>query len=254
MLIDSHAHLEMSEFRTDVDEVVKRAQAAGIEAIVCVGINLENSQKAVALANRNSLLYASVGVHPHDVRKINDSTYDKIKLLASDPRVVAYGEIGLDFFRNLSPTETQKKCFVEQMAIAAELGKPVIIHDRDAHNETLDILQASEHHFGGVLHCFSGDVAFAKKCLDLGFYISISGVVTFQKNEVLADVVKFLPIDRMLIETDCPYLTPHPHRGKRNEPAFVKLVAQKVAELRKTAFEEIAQAITSNAKALFNIP
>ncbi|MBW2631942.1 MAG: TatD family hydrolase [Deltaproteobacteria bacterium] len=253
MLIDSHAHLELSDFDGDREDVIKRAKENGVERIVTVGINLEDSRKAVTLAERHDNIYASVGVHPHDAKSINETTYDSLKKLSESDRVVAYGEIGLDFFRNLSPRDLQIKRFGEQLELAGELGLPVIIHDREAHREIVEMLKGWKSYSGGVIHCFSGDYDMAVKCLDMGFYISIPGTITYRKSETLRDVVRRMPIDRLLVETDCPYLSPEPKRGKRNEPANVVYTARRIAQIKGLPFEDVARITSTNTMNVFGI-
>lgn len=252
MLIDSHAHLEMREFDSDRSDVIERARLAGVDCIVTVGTNLGLSRKALSIARQYDNIYATVGVHPHDVAKANDESFDELKALAQDPKIVAYGEIGLDYFRNISPREIQIKMFAKQLELASELKLPVIIHDRDAHEQTLRMVKASGVR-RGVFHCFSGDWAMAKQCIDLGFYISVPGVVTFDKSKILHDVVRQAPLDSILLETDCPYLTPVPHRGKRNEPSFIMHTAKKAAEIKGMRWEDMAQAAAVNTRKLFHI-
>jgi TatD DNase family protein len=252
MLIDSHAHLEMREFDSDRSDVIERARLAGVDCIVTVGTNLGLSRKALSIARQYDNIYATVGVHPHDVAKANDESFDELKALAQDPKIVAYGEIGLDYFRNISPREIQIKMFAKQLELASELKLPVIIHDRDAHEQTLRMVKASGVR-RGVFHCFSGDWAMAKQCIDLGFYISVPGVVTFDKSKILHDVVRQAPLDSILLETDCPYLTPVPHRGKRNEPSFIMHTAKKAAEIKGMRWEDMAQAAAFNTRKLFRI-
>ena len=252
MLIDSHAHLEMREFDSDRNDVIERAGLAGVDCIVTVGTNPGLSRKALSIAHQYKNIYATVGVHPHDVAKAGDKSFDELKALAQDPKVVAYGEIGLDYFRNISPREKQIEMFAKQLELAQELNLPVIIHDRDAHEETLRMVKTSGVRLG-VFHCFSGDWAMARQCIDLGFYISVPGVVTFDKSKVLQDVVRQAPLDTILLETDCPYLTPAPHRGKRNEPSFIIHTAKKVAEIKKLPWEDIAQTAARNTRKLFRI-
>jgi len=253
MLIDSHAHLEMDEFNGDREAVIRRAREQGVGGIVTVGLNLEDSRKAVALSERYDEVYASVGVHPHDVTGIDETTYDLLKDLSGCDKVVAYGEIGLDFFRNLSPKDVQIRRFGEQLDLAEALDLPVIIHDREAHRETIEILDGFRNDRGGVIHCFSGDYDMAVRCLDMGFYISIPGTVTFKKSEMLRDVVRRLPLDRLLVETDCPFLSPEPKRGKRNEPAFVAYTARRIAEIKGLSVGDVAEVTSLNAGALFGI-
>lgn len=252
MLIDSHAHLEMKEFDNDRDEVIKRAKAAGVDFIVTVGTNLQLSRKAVLLAGQYENIYATIGVHPHDVGKIGSKTYDDLKELAGQKKVVAYGEIGLDYFRNITPQAQQIEKFSEQLQLAKELHLPVIIHDRDAHDQSLQMVKASGIH-SGVFHCFSGDYEMAKQCLDWGFYLSVPGVVTFDKAKTIQNVVKQVPLSSLLLETDCPYLAPNPYRGKRNEPAYVVHTAKKVAEIKGISREEVAAVTSQNTLSLFQI-
>ncbi|HTZ40646.1 MAG TPA: TatD family hydrolase [Syntrophales bacterium] len=254
MVIDSHAHLEMAPFDRDRDQVVKRAKDAGVEVIVTVGTTVVDCRKALEITRRYPGVYAVIGIHPHEVKDIKGETYDTLKEMAKHEKVVAYGEIGLDFFRNLSPRGTQIHRFGEQLELASELGLPVVIHDRDAHRETMNLLKGWNGSRRGIIHCFSGDYPMARQCIDLGFCISIPGTVTFEKNENLRSIVRELPLESLLVETDCPYLTPNPFRGKRNEPAYVIHTTRKIAEIKGKTFEEVAAVTTGNAKALFNIP
>ncbi|NQU03316.1 MAG: TatD family hydrolase [Syntrophaceae bacterium] len=253
MLIDTHAHLEMSEFDKDRDAVIERALENGVDAIIAVGINLEDSKKAIALAKSHDAVYATVGVHPHDAKSIDTATYDSLKKLAEKEKVVAYGEIGLDFFRDRSPRDIQIKRFQEQLDLAGELKLPVVIHSRDAHSETFEILKKHKGNLRGVLHCFSGDYEMATKYIDLGYYISIPGTITFPNAGKLVEVVKKMPLDSLLVETDSPFLTPAPKRGRRNEPAYVAYVAKKISEIRGLTPEKVAIATTENARNLFGI-
>lgn len=252
MLIDSHAHLEMKEFDADRAAVIERARLAGVSAIITVGTNLTLSRKALSIAREYPHIYATIGVHPHDVAGADDQTFDELKALACDPKVVAYGEIGLDYFRNLSPREIQLAQFARQLEMAAHLDLPVVIHDRDAHEETLRMVRASKVR-RGVFHCFSGDWDMARQCIDLGFHLSVPGVVTFDKSQKLQEVVRQAPLEVLLLETDCPYLTPAPHRGKRNEPSFIVHTAQSVARIRGMQWEEAAEAAAVNTCRLFGI-
>jgi TatD DNase family protein len=253
MLIDSHAHLEMKEFDADREEVIRRAGNEGVDFIITVGTNLKLSLKAVNLAEKHENIYAAVGIHPHDVTKTDKNTLDALKeLVNTRKKIVAYGEIGLDFFRNISPQEKQVEVFGMQLELAKELNLPVIIHDRDAHQQSLEIVRASGVR-RGVFHCFSGDYEMAKKCIDLGFYISIPGVVTFDKSKTIQDVAGRIPLSALLLETDAPYLTPVPHRGKRNEPSFIVHTAKKVAEIKKISWEDVARETSLNTMNLFSI-
>lgn len=253
MLIDSHAHLELKNFDRDRDAVIGRARAAGLEAIITVGINLEDSRKAVALARRYDMVWAAVGVHPHDAKGVRPETYDELRILSREEKVVAYGEIGLDFFKDYSPRDQQIARFAEQLDLCRDIGLPVIIHDREAHRETLVMLTEHRGNLRGVLHCFSGDYAMARRCLDLGYYISIPGTITYGKSEALREVVRKIPLDRMMIETDAPFLSPEPRRGRRNEPSYVAYTAREIADVRGVAFEEVAEKTSENARNLFGI-
>lgn len=260
-LIDTHAHLDFGKFDADRHDVIERAEASGVAAIVNVGTDLLSSRRAVALTEQHPSIYAAVGVHPHDAKKLDGATLAELRELAQRPKVVAVGEIGLDFYRDLSPRDIQRRAFQAQLGWAAKMNKPVIIHDRDAHAEVMEILASWASGLAdsplagqlGVLHTFSGDLAMAEQAIDLGFYISIAGPVTYKNARRLPDIVKALPLDRLLVETDCPFLAPHPHRGKRNEPAYVRLVADRIASLRGTPTGELAKATTANAQRLFNI-
>ena len=253
MLIDTHTHLEMEDFDGDRDAVVARARQAGVELMITVGTSLTYCRKALEVAARYPGIYVAVGIHPHDAQSIDETTYDELRQMAALEKVVAYGEIGLDFFRNLSPRQVQIERFGEQLELAVEVGLPVIIHDRDAHRETLEMLGARQGRLTGVVHCFSGDRAMARKCLDLGFSLSVPGTVTFPKAEELRSVVKYVPLEFLLLETDAPYLAPQPHRGKRNEPAYMAKTAAKIAELQGLSYEEVASRTTENARKLFGL-
>jgi TatD DNase family protein len=253
MLIDTHTHLDDTRYDADREATIERARHAGVGAFVTIGCDLLTSRAAVALADGHTDVYASIGVHPHEVKHIGDGWYDDLRRLARHEKVVAYGEIGLDYHYNHSPPQEQRQRFREQVQLARELRLPVVIHTREAQEDTISILKeekASE--IGGVFHCFSGDAWLAKDALDLGFYLSFSGILTFGNAGMLRDIAKQTPLDRLLIETDCPYLTPVPHRGKRNEPAFVSHVAKQLADIHpELSFEQIAQATSDNARRLF---
>jgi TatD DNase family protein len=257
MLIDTHTHLDDARYNDDRDAMIARAREAGVEAFVTIGCDLGTSRAAVSLAERYPFVYASIGVHPHEAKHIQDDWYDEFRRLAKNKKVVAYGEIGLDYHYNHSSPKEQRDRFREQIQLARELSLPVIIHTREAQEDTIGILKEEKaSDVGGVLHCFSGDAWLARQALDLGFYLSFSGIVTFQNAAMLREIAKHTPLDHLLIETDCPYLAPVPHRGKRNEPAFVAHVAQQLAAVHlgeADAIERIGQATTANAKRLFKI-
>lgn len=259
MLIDTHTHLDDARYESDRDAMIARARESGVDTMITIGCDLPTSRSAVALANQYPFVYASIGVHPHEVKHITDGWYDEFRTLAHDRKVVAYGEIGLDYHYNHSDPELQRLRFREQIQLARELKLPVIIHTREAQDDTVRILKeerASE--IGGVFHCFSGDAWLAKDAIELGFYLSFSGILTFQNATMLRDIAKTVPADRLLIETDCPYLTPVPHRGKRNEPAFVKHVADVLATITSdgatVTADEIGRRTSDNARRLFRIP
>jgi len=251
MPIDSHAHLEMEPFDADRDAVLGRAAAAGLTAIITVGTTIPDCQKAAALARLHPQVYAAVGIHPHEVKGINSKTYDALRALARQEKVIAIGEIGLDFFYDLSPREVQLRRFVEQLDLALELDLPVIIHDREAHAETLRILQQRKGRLRGVLHCFSGDAEMARECLELGFYLSVAGPVTYKKADQLREVAREIPAERLLIETDAPYLAPQRWRGKRNEPAYVVETARCLAQIRGVSAQELERLTAENTRRLF---
>ncbi len=260
MLIDTHTHLDDARYEPDREAMIARAREAGVESMITIGCDLATSRSAVALAAQYPFVYASIGVHPHEVKHITADWYDEFRRLARDStKVVAYGEIGLDYHYNHSNPDEQRLRFREQLQLARELKLPVIIHTREAQDDTIRILKeerASE--IGGVFHCFSGDAWLAKDAIELGFYLSFSGILTFQNATMLRDIAKTVPADRLLIETDCPYLTPVPHRGKRNEPAFVKHVADMLATITSdgtaVTAEDIGRRTSDNARRLFRIP
>ncbi|SMB86868.1 TatD DNase family protein [Desulfonispora thiosulfatigenes DSM 11270] len=254
MLFDTHAHLEDKRFADDYEQVIKRAKEAGVKYILDVGCDEEGAKKAVFLADNFPNVYAAIGLHPHDAKIGDERLWQEFYKLAEHPKVVALGEMGLDYYYDYSPREVQQEVFRRQIQMAKELNKPIIVHDREAHQDSFDIVvEEGAKEVGGVFHAYSGSIEMAKEIMKLNFYISIGGPVTFKNANKLLNVAEFIPLDRLLIETDCPYLTPHPHRGKRNEPAYVKLVAEKIAELKGITFEEVAKASLENAKRLFKI-
>jgi len=262
-VIDTHAHLDMYQFDADRDEVIARAREAGVSRVITIGIDVESSRTAISLAEQYDSIYATVGLHPHNAATASAETWAELRRLARHPRVVAIGETGLDFYRDLSPRDDQRQAFQRQLALAGELGKPIIVHDREAHKDVMNMLRqwvqgghqpsAISYQPVGVMHCFSGDLAMAQEVIEMGFYISIPGPVTFTNARRLPELVRTLPLERLVIETDCPYLTPHPHRGKRNEPAYVRLVAEAIAQIRGIPLEQVAHITTANARALFGL-
>jgi TatD DNase family protein len=254
-LVDTHAHLHFPEFAEDLEAVLARARGAGVVSIVTIGTDRETNQAAVAAAERWPDVYATVGIHPHDAAEATDADFEAMESFArTSTKVVALGEMGLDFFRNLSPHGIQETVFRRQLGLARRLGKPVVVHCRDAHPEILAILADEKvGEIGGVMHCFSADVEVAARCLDLGLLISLAGPVTYKNARALPEVARFVPDDRLVVETDCPFLPPHPHRGQRNEPAHVALTAARVAELRGIEVDRLAEMTTRNAAALFKL-
>jgi len=254
MLIDSHAHLSMPQFDRDRDEVIRRAAEAGVELIFTVGTDLKDWPKALEIARGSDGVFAIIGIHPHHAKEVTEKAYSDLRTLSQDEKVRALGEIGLDFYRNLSPRDVQVARFREQIHLARELNLPIVVHARGAHGEVLTILrEEGAGEIGGVFHCFSGDYGMARACLDLGFLVSIPGTITFKNSEDLRNTIRKIPLDRILVETDCPFLAPVPVRGKRNEPAYVKFTALKLAEVRKSTFDKVARITTENAKRVFRL-
>jgi TatD DNase family protein len=254
-LIDTHAHLDFPEFAGSIPAVIERAlQQAGVSTIVTIGIDLETSRRAAQIAGGNDRIYSSAGVHPHASFNIDAGGLHELEKILADRKVVAVGEIGLDYFRDRQPRPIQKECMKRQIEMAVKTAKPVIFHIRDAWDDFFQIVPEFIPSLPPcVMHCFSGDWKVARRCLDMGFYLSIPGVVTFPKAELLQEVVKRAPLDRLLVETDSPYLAPVPYRGKTNEPAFVLHTARKIAQCRKEPLEEVAAHTTQNARAVFGI-
>ncbi len=253
-LVDTHAHLDDARFREDLPGVLARAAEAGVEHILTVGCDLESSRESLRLAAAHPGLYAALGIHPHDAPQATKEGLEILRNLLGNDRAVAVGEIGLDFYRDRSPRDVQRRAFRDQLRLAREVGKPVIVHDRDAHEEVLAILREERAaEIGGVLHCFSGDLAMARACVEMGLYISIAGPVTYPANEALREVVRQIPVDHLLIETDAPYLAPQARRGRRNEPAFVAQTARKIAEIKGLTLDDVARVTTLNAFELFGI-
>ena len=253
-LFDTHAHLDFPDFKEDLDEVVARSRDNGVCWILNVGTDIESSSRSVQIARDYERVYATVGVHPHDAKTMADNSLRALKLLAAEQKVVAVGEIGLDYYRDHSPREKQKEVFRLQISLARELKRPIVVHDREAHDDVYAIIKEERAaEVGGVMHCFPGDWEMAKKFINEDFYVSIGGPVTFKNASLLQDVAKKVPQDRLLLETDCPFLTPEPKRGRRNEPAYLRYTAEFVSELRGIPVEELAYWTTNNAMQLFKI-
>lgn len=255
-LIDTHCHLTFEGLGEDVSAVIERSRAAGVTGWITVGTDPQENQKAVELAGKFENMYAAVGIHPHEARTITPDTLKELRELAQHKRIVAIGETGLDYHYNFSSHEEQRNAFAEHLKIAAELNLPVIIHCREAFEETLEIL---EQHSGGikkvVFHCFSGDAEQARIILDKGFYISFTGVVTFKNAEAIREAARIVPMDRMMVETDCPYMSPEPMRKQKvNEPALMVHTARRLAELKGMSLADFAEAVTATSKAFFGLP
>jgi TatD DNase family protein len=254
-LIDTHTHIYGRDFHADFAAMMERAANAGVSQMVVPGADLESSRAACELAARHEHIFCAVGIHPHDAVRVTDKCYDLVRdMTVNNPKVVAIGEVGLDFYRDRSPREDQERVFRRFIRLARELSLPLIVHDRDAHERIMKILREERAaEVGGVLHCFSGDLQMARECVAMGFFISIPGTLTFPANEALREVVRGVKIEHLLLETDSPYLAPVPYRGKRNEPAYVRLVAEKVAELKGLSVADVGRITSLNAMRLFGI-
>ncbi|MCL5056807.1 MAG: TatD family hydrolase [Actinobacteria bacterium] len=253
-LVDTHAHLDIEEFDADREEVFQRAAQNGVSVIINASFDMVSSRRSVSLAESRGGVYALVGVHPHDAGEVPEDYLEELALLAQKPQVVALGEMGLDYYRDLSPRDSQQKVFREQLALARDLDIPVVIHDREAHADVMKIIKGDGiSRRGGVMHCYSASWEMAVDFMKMGFYISIAGPVTFPNAARLKDIAAKLPLDRVLVETDCPYLAPQARRGKRNEPAYVRYVAEEIAGLREMHAESFARAASANAAAIFGI-
>lgn len=251
-MIDSHAHLTAKAYRKDLGAVLRRARDAGVASILTVGYDMASSEAGVRLAEKHPDVYAAVGIHPHDATTLNLDALGRLEELAASPKVIAVGEIGLDFYRDLSPRRIQEDAFRLQIGLAKDLELPIIVHDRDAHQRTVQVLR-EERVSRGVLHCFSGDVNLARQGIEIGLYISFAGPITFNGKKA-AEILGHIPEERVLIETDCPYLTPVPYRGKRNEPAYVRYVLERVATILDRPVEKVDALTTQNTRTLFSLP
>lgn len=254
MYFDTHAHLDDKQFSQDQDKVILRAKEAGLQYIVNVGYNVPSAKRTLELISKYDFIYGAVGMHPHDAKDLDGESLQVLKKIALEPKIVAIGEIGLDYYWNHSPHDVQQRVFRRMIDFARELKKPIIIHDRDAHEDVFRIIKeegASE--VGGIFHCYSGSWPMAKEAVELGFYISIAGPVTFHNAKKTIEVVKEIPLDKLLIETDSPYLAPVPYRGKRNESAYVVKVAEMIAEIKGVPLLEVAKTTLENGKKVFGI-
>ncbi len=259
-LIDTHCHLNFHKYNDDHDEVIQRAHDAGVHRIIIPAIDLDTCQEALTLADQYEEIYVAVGIHPNSTTDFSDDTLDAVRDCAKHSKVISIGEIGLDYYWDKSPKDIQRKSFEQQLELASDLELPVIIHNREASVDTLDVLETwasdlpdSLKQRPGVLHSFSAAPDIAERALAIGFYLGFTGPITFKKAQDLRDVAETVPLDRILVETDGPFLTPHPYRGKRNEPAYVQYMTEKLAELHNVSYEEMAKYTTDNAVRLFDL-
>ncbi|MFD1736888.1 TatD family hydrolase [Bacillus salitolerans] len=254
MLFDTHVHLNADQFKEDLEAVIQRAIDKGVTNMVVVGFDRPTINRAIQLAESYDFLYASVGWHPVDAIDMTEEDLEWIEAWTEHPKVVALGEMGLDYYWDKSPKEIQQDVFRKQIRLAKKVKLPIIIHNREATQDIVDILrEEGAAEVGGIMHCFSGSVEVAKQCVDMNFYISLGGPVTFKNAKKPKEVAKEIPLDYLLIETDCPYLAPHPYRGKRNEPSYVSLVAEEIAKLKELTYDEVVQKTYDNARQIFNI-
>jgi TatD DNase family protein len=256
MLIDSHAHIQGKEYAGEADAVIARARDAAVEKIIVVGGagDMSSNTEAIALVTRFDDLYATVGMHPHDAKDVTEDELRTLRQLISCPKVIAVGETGLDYYYDYSPRDVQRRVFSQFIRIACDSGLPIVVHERDAAQDTANLLRSEgSGKLRGVIHCFTGDYEAARAYLDLGFYLSLTGIITFKNASALREVVQQVPLERLFVETDSPYLTPVPHRGKRNEPAYVRYVAETIAKVKELTVEEVARVTTANVKDLFSI-
>ncbi|MEE3955383.1 TatD family hydrolase [Peribacillus frigoritolerans] len=254
MLFDTHVHVNAEQFNEDLEDVIERAKEAGVDNMVVVGFDRPTIIRAMELIETYDFMYAAVGWHPVDAIDMTEEDLQWIEELSNHPKVVAIGEMGLDYHWDKSPKDVQMEVFRKQIRLAKKVGLPIIIHNREATADIVNILKEEEaSRVGGIMHCFSGSAETALECINMNFYISLGGPVTFKNAKKPKEVAAAVPLERLLIETDCPYLAPHPYRGKRNEPSYVKLVAEQIAEIKQLTIEEVSQATTENAKKLFGI-
>jgi len=254
MLIDTHCHLDFKDFDDDRDNVLKRARDTGVKAIINVGSSMEGTKRSIQIAQDNDFIYAAIGIHPHEADSVSENDIKLFAEFVNKPKVVAIGEIGLDYYRNISSKENQKKLFISLLKTAKDADLPLIIHNREAHKDMIDILKSvMGNSVRGVMHCFSGDEAFLKTCLDMGFFISFTCNITYKNAVSLREIVKLVPMDRLLVETDAPFLSPQNFRGKRNEPMYVRYALEEIVRIRELDFDKAAEITTNNAIKLFNL-
>lgn len=254
MFIDTHAHLDDERFAADRAEVIERAKEAGLAYIINVGCSLDSARRTLELTQQYDFIYGTVGIHPHDAQDLDGAGLQELRKLAAEQKIVAIGEIGLDYYYDNSPRDIQQRVFRRMIDLAKEVELPIVIHDRDAHEDTFKILREEEaYRVGGIFHCYSGSLPMARKAIEMGFYISIAGPITFQSAKKTVEVVQEIPLERLLIETDCPYLAPVPYRGKRNEPAYVVKVAEMIAQIKGEPLEKAARITLENGMRVYGI-
>ena len=254
ILVDTHAHIDEEGFAHDFDEMLERAYANDVKYVVNIGANMDESRVSIELADKYESIYATVGVHPHDVAEVDDKALDQLAKWCEHDKVVAVGEIGLDYFRSQTSKEMQAYAFAAQLDVARQMHMPVSIHDRDAHGDVMRMLKNEGKGINGILHCFSGSWEMAKELIKMDYYIAIGGAVTFKNAAKLPEIAANIPLEYLLLETDCPYLAPHPHRGTRNEPANIRPIAEFIANIRGITLEELAAATTANAARIMRMP
>ena len=254
ILVDTHAHIDEEGFAQDFDEMLERAYANDVKYVVNIGANMDESRVSIELADKYESIYATVGVHPHDVAEVDDKALDQLAKWCEHDKVVAVGEIGLDYFRSQTSKEMQAYAFAAQLDVARQMHMPVSIHDRDAHGDVMRMLKNEGKGLSGILHCFSGSWEMAKELIKMNYYIAIGGAVTFKNAAKLPEIAANIPLEYLLLETDCPYLAPHPHRGTRNEPANIRPIAEFIANIRGITLEELAAATTANAARIMRMP
>ncbi|AFM39152.1 hydrolase, TatD family [Desulfosporosinus acidiphilus SJ4] len=253
MIWDTHAHLDDESYQEDFQDVLERIKSSGISRVTNVGYDFSSSKRSVQLAQDYDFIYAAIGIHPHNAEEVTEEVMAQLQALARKPKVLAWGEIGLDYYRDLSPRSTQQKVFIQQIELANNAGLPIVIHNRDAHQDVMEIVKAHPPRYGGVFHCYSGSWEMAKILLKIGFYLSFAGPLTFKNARHTVEVARNAPLDRILVETDSPYLSPEPRRGKRNEPAYVREVVRKLAEIKELSMEEMALQTMHNAETIFKL-
>lgn len=251
-LIDTHSHIDMKDFEGDLENVISNAKNSGVKNIIIPSVDRNSFEKVIDISNEFKNVYCALGIHPTEAQKVKESDFEDIIKLSKNEKVVAIGECGLDYYWDKTFIEEQKTVFKKQIEIAKKIQKPLVVHDREAHKDTFDLITENTNgEIDVVMHCFSGSLEFAKECIKKGFYIAIGGVITFKNAKKIHEVAKNIPLENLLLETDAPYLTPIPYRGKRNEPAYVKFVAEEIAKIRRISFDEVAEITTQNARKVF---